>query len=120
MPGINYHRGRGRRVSGQSRDQKPNPVLAQDICPGCIVWLGFKEDTGLENIVCVRGGHCDGKVMEDNRYCHPVLVLEVHQRPCSNIEGGLVCMATDVRISFHSISKHADPLAADVLRSHIH
>ena len=99
MPGIDYHRSRGR-AAHQRREQKPDPIPAHEICPGCIVWLGFKEDAGPEDIICVREGHCGPEIMKENRYCHPVLVLEVHQRPGSKIEGDLVCLVTDVSVVF--------------------
>jgi len=88
MPGINYHQGQ-QEARRSSRGNRPDPILRNEICTDCIVWLPWKEGAGPEKILCIREGNCEGDVPEEDEYCHPVVVLEVHQRPGSNVEGDL-------------------------------
>lgn len=63
------------------------------------MWLPPQEDAGPDPIYCVREHNCEGVLMEYSRYCHPALVLELYQRPGSNVEGDLMCLVTDVSLS---------------------
>ena len=99
MPGINYHQGQ-QEARRSSRGNRPDPILRNEICTDCIVWLPWKVGAGPEKILCIRKGNCEGDVPEEDEYCHPVVVLEVHQRPGSNVEGDLILLGSDARSPF--------------------
>ncbi|CAD6445357.1 a1ae2214-67ea-4537-9cfd-911cd8c1bc04 [Sclerotinia trifoliorum] len=68
---------------------KNDPINAEDVMHGSIVWLSNHQDWH-EPIICVQNHECNDKIKEIDGHNHPVTILRINQRHGSDIIGDIV------------------------------
>ncbi|KAF7855395.1 hypothetical protein EAF04_010138 [Stromatinia cepivora] len=68
---------------------KNDPIHAEDVVHGSIVWLSNHQDWH-EPIICVQNHECNDKIKEIDGHNHPVTILRINQRHGSDIIGDVV------------------------------
>jgi hypothetical protein len=72
----------------------PRPkVRSCDLCVGCIVWL--PSDSCDKSVKCCKK-NCCGKVLGEDAYNSPVVVLKIRQRKGSSVRGDIMCYVANV------------------------
>ncbi|KAM3072532.1 hypothetical protein ACMFMG_009328 [Clarireedia jacksonii] len=72
----------------------PRPkVRSGDLCVGCIVWLS--GDNCDKSVKCCKR-NCCGKVLGEDGYNNPVVVLKIRQRKGSSVRGDLMCYVANI------------------------
>ncbi|KAJ8059567.1 hypothetical protein OCU04_011223 [Sclerotinia nivalis] len=68
---------------------KNDPIHAEDVMHGSIVWLSNHQDWHAP-IICVQNHECNDKIKEIDGHNHPVTILRINQRHGSDIIGDVV------------------------------
>ncbi|PQE07461.1 hypothetical protein CJF30_00007198 [Rutstroemia sp. NJR-2017a BBW] len=72
----------------------PRPkVRSCDLCVGCIVWL--PSDSCDKSVKCCKK-NCCGKVLGEDAYNSPVVVLKIRQRKGSSVRGDIMCYVANI------------------------